>query len=241
MGDDEIHIGGIHPLGERVRHSLRQRTRMRSPGQDHLRTRHAFIFIDRYEVGEGLAWMDRGRFEADDRFAGIFDELPENGLVVVEGLVLQAGERAHSDDVTVAADDRDRLTQMLRLVAVHHHAHLGLKFPAVAVDIEHYRVHSQIHGRLLAAQAGAQAAVEENQNDRLVPAQILPCERGRLDLLRLLKRLAEVAYVTYVEKTSHNTSFNASMNMSTSALVSVSGARRRIMFLPETPVNMCFS
>ena len=144
--------------------------------------------------------MHGGGLETYHRTSGIIYELPQYLLAVVLLAVSQARERADADDVAETPDHGDGLTQVLRLVAVHDDAHLGLEFPAVAVDVQHDGVHAEVQGGLLAAQAGAQRIVEEHQDDGLVLAQMVPGKRIPLDLEGLLEGVIEVSYILYVEE-----------------------------------------
>ena len=144
--------------------------------------------------------MDGGRLKADDRPAGVFDELAEDLLAIILLTVRKAGEGTHADDVAEAPDHGDGLAQVLGLVPVHHHSHLRLELPAVAVDVQHDGVHAEVQRRLLAAQARTQGIVEENQDDGLVGAQMLPGEGVFLDLEGFLEGSAEVSYVLNVEE-----------------------------------------
>ena len=174
MRDHEVHVRGIHPFREGIGHGLRQGARMRRPGHHHLRSLHGLILLDRDQVREGLTGMHGRRLQADDRLAGIIDELAQDGLRIVEGPVRQARKGAHADDVAIAPDDGNGFPQVLGLVAVHHDAQFRLQLPAVRPYIENDGVHAQVERSFLAAQARAQAAVEKDQHDGLVSAQGLP-------------------------------------------------------------------
>ena len=126
------------------------------------------MLFNRQQVGESLARMHRAGFQAYDGPPWIFNKLIQNGFVIIEIFILQAGERANPDDVAVTPDHGYSLPKMLRLVAVHHDSKLGLKFPAVAIDIQHDRVHAKVESCLLAAKASAKAVIEEYEDDGLV-------------------------------------------------------------------------
>ena len=92
---------------------------------------------------------------------------------------------------------------MLRFVAVHDNAHLRFKFPALAIDIQHDSIHAEIHCGFLAAESGTEAAVEEQQNYRLVLAEMLPRERCLFYLAGFLQRLLQVADIAYIKELFH--------------------------------------
>ena len=212
MGDDEVDVGRQHPLGEGVGHGLRQGLGVGGPGEDDLGARNCGsaaahrtggILLDGDEVGEGLERMDRGGLHGEDRPSAVAYELLDDGLGIVVVAVGEAGEGADADDVAVAAHDGDGLKQMLRLVAVHDDAALGLEFPCPLVDVEHDDVHSQVHGSLLRGETGAQRVVEENHQERLVAPQLTIFITILLDLLCLGQCLRQRPQVFYVDECSH--------------------------------------
>ena len=173
---------------------------MRRPAEDDLRTGFRLVFLDGDQVREGLAGMDRGGLEADDRPAGIVDELLQDGFRIVVGIVLQPREGADADQVAVAPDDRDRLAQVLRLVPVHHHAEAGFQLPALLADVQHDRVQAEVQGGLLAAQARPETAVEENEDDGPVDTEMCPAVRVGLDGRRLGEGFLQVPDIADVEE-----------------------------------------
>ena len=92
---------------------------------------------------------------------------------------------------------------MFAFVAVHDDTALGLQFPRSLIDVEHDDVHAEIHGRLLGGQTGAQAVVEENQQGRLVAAEVLVLKTVVFDVLGFAQCSGEVAEVVYVLKNFH--------------------------------------
>ena len=200
MGDHEIHVSGIHPFREGIRHRLGKGARMGSPAEDHLRAGLLLVLVDGDEVREGLARVHRSRLQGYDRLAAVLHELLEYGLGIIEIPVLQTCERAHAYDVAIAGHHRYGLPQMLGLVPVHNHAQLGLQLPAVLTYVEHYWVHTQVVGGLLAAEPRPERAVEENQHYGLVLAQMLPGERIGLHLPCLLESRGEISYILYVKE-----------------------------------------
>ena len=69
MCDHEFIVGHVDALGKRIRHGLREGLRMRSPCHDDLRLLHLLVFLDRYQVGEGLERMPCGCLHAEYRLA----------------------------------------------------------------------------------------------------------------------------------------------------------------------------
>ena len=55
------------------------------------------------EVGEGLKGVYSGRFHGEYGTAGIFDKLIQHRFCIVIFTVSEAGKRAHTNEVTVAA------------------------------------------------------------------------------------------------------------------------------------------
>ena len=203
MGYDEVYVGGVHPLRERVGHGLRQGAAVGRPREHHLRARLCLVLLYGDEVGEGLQGVHGGRFHGEDGASAVTYELVEHGFGVVVFAVGQAGERAHADDVAIAAHHGYGLEQVLALVAVHDDAALGLELPGAGVHVEHDDVHAEVHGGLLRAEARAQAVVEEYHEQRLVLAQLLVLKAVALNLLRLGKGLTEAAEVANVDECFH--------------------------------------
>ena len=172
MGDDEIIVGGVHPLGERIGHSLRQRAGMRRPGHHYFRTGFSLELLDGYEVGEALERMACGGLHAEHGASGVFYELLDHPLLIVLFFVLKSGERANANDVAVASHDRDRLQKMFGFISIHDDTAFGLQFPCSLVHIEHDDVHAKIHGSFLCREARAQGGVEEDHEQGLVAAQL---------------------------------------------------------------------
>ena len=92
MGDHEVVVRGVHPLGERVGHGLRQRIGMRRPRHHHFGTRRALVLLDRDQIGETLQRVARSGLHREDRTPRVADELFEHALLVVLRLVLKAGD-----------------------------------------------------------------------------------------------------------------------------------------------------
>ena len=203
MGDNEVNVGSHHPLGKRVWHGLWQCAAVGSPREHHLRTAAYGVLADGYEVGKGLQGVNGGRLHGYHGLAAVAHELADHGFGIVVGAVGESCEGAHGYDVAVACHDGDCFEQVFRLVAVHDYPSLGFQLPCSGVHVEHYHVHAQVHGSLLSAQSGAQRVVEENHQQGLVLAQLLPGKAVALHLLCLGERLVEVAKVVYVEKCSH--------------------------------------
>ena len=130
---------------------------MRCPGHHHLGTRGLLILLYRDDISESLHRMHRRRFHADNRHPGIFPEPFQHRLGIVVSPVFQTSERADADNVAIASYHAGRLLDVFRLVAVHHHPELGFNLPTFIIDIENDRIHSQIRGRFLRTQSGAQA------------------------------------------------------------------------------------
>ena len=135
VGDDEIDIRGIHPLGKRVGHGLRQSLRMRRPRHNHLRTLALLVLLDGDQVGETLQRMHRSALHEEDGTSRILYELVEYLLIVIILAALEAGERTYADNIAIATHDWDGLQQVLALVSVHDHAALGLEFPRTLIHV----------------------------------------------------------------------------------------------------------
>ena len=142
------------------------------PGHDHFGTLFGLVFLDGDEVGEALERMTGRGLHAEHRATGVADELVDDPLLIVLGLVLESGEGADTDDVAVGTHDGDGLKQVFGLVAVHDDAALGLKFPRALVDIEYDHVHAEVEGSFLCAQTGAQTGVEKDHHQCLVAAEV---------------------------------------------------------------------
>ncbi len=107
------------------------------------------------EVGKGLQGVHRSGLHSKDGTSAVLHELVDDGLGVVIFAVCQACEGTYSDEVAEAAHHGDSLQQVLALVAIHHHAALGLKFPGAGIHVEHDDIHAKIHRSLLGREAGA--------------------------------------------------------------------------------------
>ena len=66
MGDDEVVARGVHPLGERVGHGLRQGVGVRCPGHHDLRALRGLVLLDGDQVGEALQRVPRGGLHRED-------------------------------------------------------------------------------------------------------------------------------------------------------------------------------
>ena len=193
MGDDEVVIRGVHPLGERVGHGLRQCVGVRGPRHDHLGTLLGLVLFDRDQVGEALQRVARGGLHREDGAARIADELLQHPLLVVFGLVVELGERAHADHVAVGPHDGNGFEQVFGLVAVHHHAAFGFEFPCSLIDVEHHDVHAEVHRGLLRREARAETRIEKEHQQGLVAAQSGELVTVALDFERFGDGGAQVA------------------------------------------------
>ena len=157
MGDDEIDISSIHPLGKGVGHSLWQGTAMGSPSEDDLGfSLTSPKLLDGDEVGEGLQGVHRGCLHGEDGLTAVFDKLVEHRLGIVILTIGESGKRAYTNYVAVATHNGNGLQQMLALVSVHDDATLGFEFPGTGIDVEHDDVHAEVHGSLLRGKTGTQ-------------------------------------------------------------------------------------
>ncbi len=161
MGNNELIIGSVHPLGKRVRNRLRQCAGMRRPREYHFRPGSLLEFLDRDKVGETLQRMPCRRLHADDRFPRITDELFQNDFVIIIDLVVELRKRAHADDIAISAHHGNGFQHVLRLITIHHYTFLRFQLPCTLIDIQHNDIHSEIQRRFLRAQSGAQARIEK--------------------------------------------------------------------------------
>ena len=200
MGDDKVYIGRIHPLGKAVRYGLRKGTGMGRPGQHHLGTRLALVFLNGDEVGKCLERMHGGCLHGEDGTAAVLEELVIYGFGIVILTVCQSGKGTDSDEVTVGTHHRDGFQKVLAAVAIHDNSALGLQFPCSGIHIKHNDIHAQVHCSLLCGKTGAQAVIEKHHQQGLVLAQMLPLETVFLYLYGLLQSLVQIAEVLYVQK-----------------------------------------
>ena len=203
MGNDEVVVRGIHPLGKRVGHSLRQGFGVGSPGQNHLRTLHRLVLLDRDQVGKALQGVARSGLHREDGTTRVADKLLEDALLVVLLLVLELGKGANTDDVAVGAHDRNRLQQVLGLVAIHDHATLRLELPGALINVQNHDIHAEVHRCLLGREAGAEARVEEEHQKRFVATQLRELVAVALQLQGLLDGHLQVADILYAGKLFH--------------------------------------
>ena len=104
----------------------------------------------------------------NNRLTAIFHKLVYNALGIVELAVLQSCKRAYGNDVAIARHYWNCLQQVFALVAIHDNSTLCLQLPCSCIYVQHYNVHTEVHGCLLCAQACAQAIVEEYHEQSLV-------------------------------------------------------------------------
>ena len=200
MGDDKVYIGSVHPLGKAVRYGLRKGTGMGRPGQHHLGTRLALVFLNGDEVGKCLERMHGGCLHGEDGTAAILEELVIYGFGIVILSVCQSGKGTDSDEIAVRAHHRDGFQEVFATVAIHDDPTLGLQFPRSGIHIKHNDIHAQVHCRLLCGETGAQTVIEKHHQQGLVLAQMLPLETVLLYLYGLLQSLVQIAEVLYVQK-----------------------------------------
>ena len=86
---------------------------------------------------------------------------------------------------------------MFALVAVHDDSALGLELPCTLVHVEHDYVHAEVQRRLLRAEPGAQAVVEEHHEQGLVPSELLVGEGMLLHVSGGLHRVVKAAKLLY--------------------------------------------
>ena len=152
----------------------------------------------------GTAWGRAFGWGAHEhRAAGILNELIQDHLIIIVFAGFKTGEGTDADDIAVATHHRDGFQQMLALVPIHHHAVAGFQFPGALVHIQHNHVHSQVLGRFLGAEAGAEAVIEKHQQGGLVPAQLLVGKAVRLHGGRSGQGVLEAAQLLYTGKMLH--------------------------------------
>ena len=92
VGDDEVVVRSVHPLGKRVGHGLGQCLGVGSPAEHNLGALHSLVLLDGDEVGEALQGVAGGSLHGEHGAAGVADELVDYPLLVVLSLVLKTGE-----------------------------------------------------------------------------------------------------------------------------------------------------
>ena len=152
MSNHKVHICLIHEIGKRVGYSLRKRTWMRCPCQNHFRTFSTLVFFNRNQISKCLQRMSCSRFHRENRFTGILNKLIQNLLGIIIFPTFKSRERAYTNHITIRSHYRNSLQQMLTLVTIHNHATLCFQFPGTLIHIQHDDIHTQITGSLLRAQ-----------------------------------------------------------------------------------------
>ena len=186
MGDDQVHVGGIHPLSKRIGHSLRQCLGVRRPGENDLGALALMpMFFDRDEVGKSLQGMYGSRLHSKDRATTVLDKLLHDGLGIVVVAVTETSKRTDAYDVAVAPHHGNGFQQVLALVAVHDDTTLCLQLPCTLIHVEHNDVHAQVHGCLLGGESRTQRVIEEYHQEGLVLTQVLILETVSFDFLCL--------------------------------------------------------
>ena len=96
---------------------------------------------------------------------------------------------------------------MFGLIAIHDDTALGLELPSSLVYVEHHDIHAQVHGGLLGREAGAEARIEEEHEQRFVLTQVGIGKTVALNLQGLGYRSVEVANISYTGKFFHRDLF----------------------------------
>ena len=107
-----------------------------------------------------------------------------------------AAVRAEGADayyVAIAAHYGDGFAEVFGFVSVHHDAEFGFQLPAVLADVQDYGVHAKVLRGFLAAETGAEAAVEEDEEGGRVVAQLFLGVAVLFHLFCLLQRLLQVS------------------------------------------------
>ena len=179
---------------------------MRCPCQYHLWTldvQFCTFLLDGDDIGKSLKRMYGSCLHSNNRLTAIFHKLVYYALGIVELSVLQSCKRAYGNDVAIARHYRNCLQQVFALVAIHDNSTLCLQFPCSCIYVQHYNVHTEVHGSLLCAQACAQAIVEEYHEQSLVFAQLLITETVCFHFQCFGNGFVKIAEVFYVEKCLH--------------------------------------
>src|SRR5690606_35724720 len=124
------------------------------------------------DVCEALQWMQRSAFKTYDRNAGVFDKLFDVAFAVVFFLILERRKRADAEDIKIMTEDRRRILDVLDRAAAHDGFILELERPSFLAYIKHDRLHTQVGGGDLCAQAGPHTWIEKQQADSLVRSQL---------------------------------------------------------------------
>ena len=186
-----------------VGHSLRQSLGVRRPGQNNLGTGGLLVLLNGNQVGKTLQRVYRCALHKEHGLTRVLDKLIENLLVVVVLAALELRERAHTDNIAIARHHGNSLEQVFALVAIHNHTALGFEFPRALVHIQHDDIHTEVHRRLLGAQTGAKAIVEEDEQGGLVATQLTVFVSVCFDFERLAQSLFQVAEVGHILEYFH--------------------------------------
>ncbi len=125
----------------------------------------AEVFLQRQRVRQFLAGMG-DRLHVDHRHRRIPGERLQHDVLAVMGPVDELRERAHADQVDIAAQHLRHLGDVLLGIAVHHRAQVELDRPRVLARLQDHRMPAQLEGAQLETGAGAHGGIEEHQRDR---------------------------------------------------------------------------
>ena len=101
-------------------------------------------------------------FHTENRLSGILNELIKNGFLIIKFLVFKLGESPHSDNIAVGSHYRNGFQNVFRFFTVHNYAPLGFQLPGTLINVEHHRIHSQVHSGFLGTQSRAQAGIKKH-------------------------------------------------------------------------------
>jgi hypothetical protein len=140
-------------------------------------------------VGQFLARMGDG-LHVDHRHRGVAGESLDHPVLAVFRPVLELRERAHGDEIDVAAQHARHFGDVFLGLAIHHLAGREGDRPGILAGREHHRVSAELERAELEAGARAHRRVEEQQGDRL--AGHLPPERRALESRRLVEQRVDL-------------------------------------------------
>ena len=199
MRDDEVGPApGIDPLRETIRYTLRQGFYMRCPGQYNFR--FSFFFeglLNGNDIRKTLQRMKSGALQTQNWNARIFYKLIDIEFAIIILFVFQRRKCANTEDVKIVTKYGGRIFYVLHGSATHDGFIFKFKRPAVLAYIKYDRIHAQIFGSYLCADAGAHTGIKKEHAQSFVVTEGCVFEWIGFIGKRVINQLRQIRYFVY--------------------------------------------